>query len=170
MTGLTANRFGFLEVYGDCGEVDSAVKVFQPALKPVQFCLDPVDLLLDSYYIFNFDRLFNDLIILGKLVLIVAFLCLEIDIFLCHILPLCRGRFDCTDCLDAREGIFKFCCRNPDYDGTRETIIVVFLDICGGYIAPLQGCKVFESLYRSGYIFNFNSQESSFDDLRLDPG
>jgi hypothetical protein len=89
MTGLTTNRFGFLEIYRDCGEVDSAVKVFQPALKPVQFCLDPVDLLLDRYYILNFHCFFHDLIILGKLVLVGDFLCLEIDILLGDVLTLC---------------------------------------------------------------------------------
>jgi hypothetical protein len=88
MTCLTANRFGFLEVYGDCGEVDSTVKVFQPALKPVQFCLNPVDLLLDGYNILHFHCLLHDLIVLGKLVLVGDFLCLEIDVLLGYILPL----------------------------------------------------------------------------------
>ena len=100
MTCLTTDRFGFLEVDRDGRDVDSAVKVFQPALKPVQFCLDPVDLLLDGYYILNFDRLFHDLIILGKLVLVRDFLCLEIDILLGYVLPLGRDRFDGADRFD----------------------------------------------------------------------
>ena len=47
MACLTADGFRLLEVYRDGRHIDPAVEVFQPALKPVQFGLDAVDLLLD---------------------------------------------------------------------------------------------------------------------------